>query len=110
MLPAPFLPHKVKNEVAENVKWLSNVGKATNVVGLGLGGVIFSFKDGFAEQDERPGGGDIGRCPPFLPDVLERLPCLFGGSQGGNVAEIQRPRWCRPYMRGDPHALEPGSD
>jgi hypothetical protein len=77
LLP-PLRPQKVENEVAENVKWLCSVGEATNVVALGLGGVIFSFEDGFVKQDERLGGGDVGRCPRFLLDVVECLLSVFG--------------------------------
>jgi len=48
VLPASLRPKEVEEEVAKDVKWLSNVGEAPYMVLLDPGGIIFfSLKDGF---------------------------------------------------------------
>jgi hypothetical protein len=47
MFPASLRPKEVENEAAKDVKWLSDIGEAPDMVSLEPGGVIFSFKDGF---------------------------------------------------------------
>ncbi len=47
VLPASFRPKEVKDEIAKDVKRLSNVGEAPYMVPLNPGGVIFSLEDDF---------------------------------------------------------------
>jgi hypothetical protein len=47
MLPASLRPKEVEDEIAKDVKRLSDVGEAPYMVPLDLRGVIFSLKDGF---------------------------------------------------------------
>jgi hypothetical protein len=54
VLPAPLRLEEVEDEAMENVEWLYDVREAPYVVALGTKGVIFSFKDRFAKEDERP--------------------------------------------------------
>jgi hypothetical protein len=78
MLPASLRPKEVKDEVAKDVKWLSNVGEAPYMVPLDPGGVIFFLEDGLTQHDEWLGKNDIIGCSPFLLDVIEGFPSLFG--------------------------------
>jgi hypothetical protein len=52
MLPASLQPKEVEDEVAKDVKRLSDVGEAPYMVPLDPGGVIFSLKDGFTQHDK----------------------------------------------------------
>jgi hypothetical protein len=78
MLPASLRPKEVEDEAMKDVKQLSDVGEAPYMVPLDLGGVIFSLEDGFTWYDERPAESDVIGRSPFLLDVIESLPSLFG--------------------------------
>ncbi len=71
MLPASLQPKEVEDEVAKDVKRLSNVGEAPYMVPLDPGGVIFSLEDGFTQHDERRGESDVIGHSPFLPNVID---------------------------------------
>jgi hypothetical protein len=45
----PLKPKEVENEVVEDVEQLLDVRKALDVVALGKGGGVFSFRDGFGQ-------------------------------------------------------------
>jgi hypothetical protein len=77
MLSASLRPKEVEDEVVKDVKWLSNVRKASYMVTFDPGGVIFSLEDGFTQHNEWPGESDVIGCAPFLPDIIESLPSLF---------------------------------
>jgi hypothetical protein len=78
MLLASFRPKEVEDEVAKDVKQLSDIGEAPDMAPLDPGGVIFSLEDGFTQHDEWPGKSDVIGHTPFLPDVIEGFPSLFG--------------------------------
>jgi hypothetical protein len=53
MLLAPPGPKVIKDETIENVEGLPDVRETSSVVSLDAKSVVFSFEDGFTEQDER---------------------------------------------------------
>jgi hypothetical protein len=82
------------------------------VVALGTKGVIFSFKDRFAKEDERPWGRDVVRRPPFLPNAMECVPCVFGVRAFEQAVLRRFEGFVGPDLTsgGDPHALELGAN
>jgi hypothetical protein len=54
MLPASLRPKEVKDEATKDVKRLSNVREALDMVPLNPGGFIFSLEDSSTQHDERP--------------------------------------------------------
>jgi hypothetical protein len=111
MLLASLRPKEVEDEVAKDVKRLSNVGEAPYMVPLDLGRVIFSLEDGFTQHDEWLGESDVIGRSSFMPDVIEGLPSPFGeGTLKKTVL-----RGFKGLLRAnlacgeDPHALQPGA-
>jgi hypothetical protein len=78
MFSASLRPKEVEDEATKDVKRLSNIGEALDMVSLDPWGVIFSIEDGFTQHDKQPGKSDVIGLPPFLPDVIEGLPSPFG--------------------------------
>jgi hypothetical protein len=109
MLSASLQPKEVEDETAKDVKRLSDVGEASYMVPLDHRGVIFSLEDNFTQHDEWPGENDGSGCSPFLPDIIEGLPSLFGkGTLEKTVLRGFRGLLCANLARGeDPHALQP---
>jgi hypothetical protein len=111
MLPASLRPKEVEDEVAKNVKQLSDIGEAPNMVSLDPGGVIFYLENGFTQHDEGLGESDVTRHTSFLPNIIEGLPSPFGertfektvlrGFGGLLRANLARGE--------DPHALQLGA-
>jgi len=62
----------------KDVKRLSDVGEAPYMVHLDPGGIICSLEDSFTQHDEWLRESDVIRRSPFLPDIIEGLPSLFG--------------------------------
>jgi hypothetical protein len=111
MFLAFLRPKEVEDEVAKDVKWLSNVGEAPYMVPLNPGRVIFSLKDSFTQHDEWPGESDVIGRSPFMPDVIEGLPSPFGkGTLEKTMLRGFRGFFCANLARGeDPHALQPSA-
>jgi hypothetical protein len=111
MLPASLRQKEVEDEVAKDVKRLSDVGEAPDMVPLDPGGFIFSLEDGFTQHDKRPGESDIIGCSPFLPHVIEGLPSPFGeGTLKKTVLRGFGGLFRANLARGeDPHALQPSA-
>jgi hypothetical protein len=116
MLSASFQPKEVKDEVAKDVKRLSDVGEAPYMVSLDLegrggGGVIFSLEDGFTQHDKWPRKSDVIGCSPFLPDIIEGLPSPFGkGTLEKTMLRGFGGLFRANLARGeDPHALQLGA-
>jgi hypothetical protein len=78
VLSTPFKPKKIEDEAVEDIKGLSNVKEAFDVVALDIRRVVLSLEDNFTQQDKGLGGGDVVRRPPFLPDALVGFPGAFG--------------------------------
>jgi hypothetical protein len=78
MLLASLQLKEVEDKATKDVKWLYNIGKTSYMVPLDLGGIIFSLEDNFTQHDKWPGESDVIGCSPFLLDVIEGLPSLFG--------------------------------
>ncbi len=78
MLSASLRPKEVEDEVAKDVKRLSDVGEASYIIPLDPGGFIFSLEDGFTQHDKWPRESDVIGRSPFLRDVIEGLPSPFG--------------------------------
>ncbi len=74
VLAAPLGPEVVKNEGAEDVKRLPEVGETAGVVSVEAGRVVLMFDGGLSEQDEWPVDGDVLGSLPFLPDSPESHP------------------------------------
>jgi hypothetical protein len=81
------------------------------MVPLKPGGVIFSLEDGFTQHDEWLGESDVIERSPFLPDVIEGLPSLFGeGTFKKTVLRGFGGLLRANLARGeDPHALQPSA-
>ncbi len=100
-------PKEVEDEAAKDVKRLSDVGEAPYMVPLDPGRVIFFLEDGFTQHDEWPGESDVIGRSPFMPNVIEGLPSLFGEG----TLEKTMLRGFRGFLRAnlargeDPHAL-----
>ncbi len=111
MLSASLQPKEIEDEVTKDVKWLFDVGEAPYMVPLDPGRVIFSLEDGFTQHDEWPGESDVIGRSPFMPDVIEGLPSLFGkGTLKKTVLRGFRGLLCANLARGeDPHALQLGA-
>jgi hypothetical protein len=77
MLLASLRLKEVEDEIVKDVKRLSNVRKASYMVPLDPGGVIFSLEDDFTYMMNGHESDVIG-CAPFLLDIIEGLPSLFG--------------------------------
>jgi hypothetical protein len=109
MLSTSLRPKEVEDEATKDVKRLSDIGETLDMVSLDPGGVIFSLEYDFTQHDKQPGESDIIGHTPFLPDVIEGLPSLFGertfkktmlkGFRGLLRANLARGE--------DPHALQP---
>ncbi len=107
---APLGPKVVKNEGAEDVERLPEVGKTVGVVSVEAGRVVLAFDGGLSKQDEWPVDGDVLRSLPFLPDSLEShlgvlceravQEAMLGGLRGPDVACVAGGR--------DSHHLQPG--
>jgi len=110
VLAAPFGPKVVKDEGAEDVESLPEVGEITGVVSVEAGRVVLSLDGGLSEQDEWLVDGDVLGSLPFLPDSLESHPstlrgravqeAMLGGLRGPGVACVVGGR--------DSHHLQPG--
>jgi len=74
VLAAPLGPEVVKNEGAEDVERLPEVGETAGVVSVEAGRVVLAFDGGLSEQDEWPVDGDVLGGLPFLPDFPESHP------------------------------------
>jgi hypothetical protein len=111
VLPASLRPKEIEDETAKDVKRLSDVEKAPYTVPLDPRGVIFFFENGFTQHDEWLGESDIIECSPFLPDVIEGLPSLFGeGTLEKTMLKGFGGLLCANLACGeDPHALQPGA-
>jgi hypothetical protein len=110
VLAAPLGPKVVKNEGAEDVERLLEVGETVGVVSLEAGRVVLMFDGGLSEQDEWPVDGDVLRSLPFLLDSPEShlsalrgraiQEAMLGGLRGPGVACVAGGR--------DSHHLQPG--
>ncbi len=110
VLAAPFGPKVVKDEGAEDVESLPEVGEITGVVSVEAGRVVLSLDGGLSEQDEWLVDGDVLGSLPFLPDSPESHPstlrgravqeAMLGGLRGPGVACVVGGR--------DSHHLQPG--
>jgi hypothetical protein len=79
VLAAPFGPKVVKDESAEDVERLPEVGETAGVVSVEAGRVVLSFDGGLSEQDEWPIDGDVLGSFPFLPDSPKSHPGALRG-------------------------------
>jgi hypothetical protein len=111
MFSASLRPKEVEDEATKDVKRLSNIGEAPEMVSLDPGGVIFSLEDGFTQHDEWPGESDVIGRTPFLPDIIEGLPSPFGeGTFEKTMLRGFGGLFRANLARGeDPHALQPGA-
>jgi hypothetical protein len=110
VLATPLGPKVIKNEGAENVERLPEVGEIAGVVSVEAGRVILAFDGGLFEQDEWPVDGDVLGSLPFLPDFPEShlgalrvravQEAMLGGLRGPGVACVAGGR--------DSHHLQPG--
>jgi len=110
VLAAPLGPKVVKNEGAEDVKRLHEVGETAGVVSVEAGRVVLAFDGGLSEQNEWPVDGDVLRSFPFLPDSPESHPdalrrkavqeAMLGGLRGPGVACVAGGRDCRHLQPG----------
>ncbi len=110
VLAAPLRPKVVKNEGAEDVERLPEVGETAGAVSMEARRVILAFDGGLSEQDEWPVDGDVLGSLPFLPDSPESHPgalrgravqeAMLGGLRGPSVACVAGGR--------DFHHLQPG--
>jgi hypothetical protein len=74
VLAAPLGPKVVKNEGAEDVERLHDVGETAGVVSVEAGRVVLAFDGGLSEQDEWLVDGDVLGSLPFLPYSPESHP------------------------------------
>ncbi|CAM6061057.1 unnamed protein product [Sphagnum tenellum] len=79
VLAAPFGPELVKNEGAEDVERLPEVGETASVVSVEAGRVVLVFDGGLSEQDEWPVDGGVLGSLPFLPDSPKNHPSALRG-------------------------------
>ncbi len=110
VLAAPLGPKVVKDEGAEDVKRLPEIGETAGVVSVEAGRVILAFDGSLSEQDKWPVDGDVLESLPFLPDSIESHPgavrgravqeAMLGGLRGLGVACVAGGR--------DSHHLQPG--
>jgi hypothetical protein len=110
VLAAPLGPKVIKNEGAEDVERLPEVGETAGVVSVEAGRVVLAFDGGLSEQDEWPVDGDVLGSLPFLPYSPESHPgalckravqeAMLGGLRGPGVACVAGGR--------DSHHLQSG--
>jgi len=110
VLAAPLGPKVVKDEGAEDVKRLPEIGETAGVVSVEAGRVVLMFDGSLSEQDKWPVDGDVLGSLPFLPDSIESHPgavrgravqeAMLGGLRGPGVACVAGGR--------DSHHLQPG--
>ncbi len=110
VLAAPLGPKVIKNEGAEDVERLPEVGETAGVVSVEAGRVVLAFDGGLSEQDEWPVDGDVLGSLPFLPYSPESHPgalckravqeAMLGGVRGPGVACVAGGR--------DSHHLQSG--
>jgi len=110
VLTASLGPKVVKDEGAEDVERLLEVGETADVVSVEAGRVVLALNGGLSEQDEWPVDGDVLGSLPFLPDfpeshlgVLRRRAvqeAMLGGLRGPGVTCVAGGR--------DSHHLQPG--
>ncbi len=110
VLAAPLRPEVVKNEGAEDVERLPEVGETAGVVSVEAGRVVLTFDGGLSKQDEWPIDGDVLRSLPFFPNSPESHPgmlrgravqeAMLGGLRGPSVTCVAGGR--------DSHHLQPG--
>ncbi len=79
VLAAPLGPKVVKDEGAEDVKRLPEIGETAGVVSVEAERVVLAFDGGLSEQDKWPVDGDVLGSLPFLPDSLESHPGALRG-------------------------------
>ncbi len=108
---ASFGPKIIEQEAPKNVKRLSPIGEATQVLTVEVRGVVLLFKHGLPKENEGPGNGEaIGRLP-FAPDTEESILSLLGR---GAFHETMSSRFLEPLVASfagglNSHGLEPGA-
>jgi hypothetical protein len=107
MVPTSLRPKEVEDNIAKDVKWLSDVGKTSYMVPLDPEGVIFSFEDSFTQHEEWPGKSDVIGRSSFLSCVIEGLPSPFGeGTLEKTMLRGFKGLLCANLAHGEvPHAL-----
>ncbi|CAK9236626.1 unnamed protein product [Sphagnum troendelagicum] len=112
MFLASLGPKEIKDEVAEDVKGLPNVGEAPDVVSMEVRWVVLVLENNFTKHDEGLGKGDIVRRPPFLPNAFEGLSNVFGEGafKKAMLGGFRDPSATYLAGNGDPNTLEPSSN
>jgi hypothetical protein len=62
----------------KDIEGLSRVRKATDMVSVESGGVIFTLDGRLPEKDERLREGHVLERLPIIPNPLENLPSVLG--------------------------------